>query len=218
MGLFNFSKYNDIEKALLDLYTQTLSMMNMPSAEAKKMSGDILDQAIEESKKEGTYYLPQNLGDIILGNAESNNPAINRFAECIRQKLPKKKMEGVKDEDVRRWWNLNDIERRMTVMQDNISKTSSYIMLTEKNNESSQEKRSEKAVAKVKKSFPDFDDSDDTSYSSGDDKPLPYELKDRINIYIQKRTNENPEKFKTEIEQASSFNALIRREIKTGNL
>ena len=51
MGLFNFSKYNDIEKALLDQYTQMMSMMGISSAEAKKMAGDMLDQAIEESKK-----------------------------------------------------------------------------------------------------------------------------------------------------------------------
>jgi len=110
MGLFNFSKYNDTEKALLDQYSQMMSIMGMSSAEAKKMAGGMLDQAIEESKKEGTYYLPQNLGDIIFGDAGSDNPTIKKIAESIRQKLPKKKAEGVKDEDVKWWWNLNDIE------------------------------------------------------------------------------------------------------------
>ena len=53
MGFFNFSKYNDMEKAMLDMYSQMLSMRGIPSSEAKKLTEDMLDQAIEESKKMG---------------------------------------------------------------------------------------------------------------------------------------------------------------------
>lgn len=218
MGLFNFSKYNDIEKALLDQYSQMMSMMGMSSAEAKKMAGDMLDQAIEESKKEGTYYLPQNLGDIIFGDAGNDNPTIKKIAESIRQKLSKKKAEGVKDEDVRWWWNLNDIERRIMLKQDDISRMTLFMSELEKSNEPSKEKAADKAAAKVRKFHPTYGDPDDTKHTTGDDRPLPYELKDRINIYIEKRARENSEKYKNEIEQSSTFNALIRKEIKAGNL
>lgn len=218
MGLFNFSKYNDIEKALLDQYSQMMSMMGISSAEAKKMAGDMLDQAIEESKKEGTYYLPQNLGDIIFGDAGSDNPTIKKVAESIRQKLPKKKAEGVKDEDVRWWWNLNDIERRIMLKQDDIARMTLFMAELEKSNESSKEKAADKAATKVRKFHPTYGDPDDTTHTTGDDRPLPYELKDRINIYIEKRARENSEKYKNEIEQSSTFNALLRKEIKAGNL
>lgn len=195
-----------------------MSMMGMSSAEAKKMAGDMLDQAIEESKKEGTYYLPQNLGDIIFGDAGSDNQTIKNVAESIRQKLPKKKAEGVKDEDVRWWWNLNDIERRIMLKPDEIAKMSLYISLRKKSEETSQEKAIEKVLVEVAKFHPVFGNPDDITHSSGDDRPLPYELKDRINIYIGKRAKENSEKYKSEIEQSSTFNALIRKEIKAGNL
>ncbi|MDP2638789.1 MAG: hypothetical protein Q8P06_01315 [Candidatus Azambacteria bacterium] len=218
MGLFNFSKYNDIEKALLDQYSQMMSMMGMSSAEAKKMAGDMLDQAIEESKKEGTYYLPQNLGNIIFGDAGSDNQTIKNIAESIRQKLPKKKTEGVKDEDVRWWWNLNDIERRIMLKQDDIARMTLFMAELEKSNESSKEKAADKAAAKVRKFHPTYGDPDDTTHTTGDDRPLPYELKDRVNIYIEKRARENSEKYKNEIEQSSTFNALLRKEIKAGNL
>jgi len=218
MGLFNFSKYNDVEKALLDQYSQMMSMMGMSSAEAKKMAGDMLDQAIEESKKEGTYYLPQNLGDMIFGDAGSDNPTIKKIAESIRQKLPKKKAEGVKDEDVRWWWNLNDIERRIMLKQDDIARMTLFMAELEKSNESSKEKAADKAAAKVRKFHPTYGDPDDTTHTTGDDRPLPYELKDRVNIYIEKRARENSEKYKSEIEQSSTFNALLRKEIKAGNL
>jgi hypothetical protein len=52
----------------------------------------------------------------------------------------------------------------------------------------------EEAAKEVKKYFPIFGDPDDTSTSSGDDRPLPCELKDRINIYIQKKGTNRPSK------------------------
>ncbi len=212
----NVSKYNDVEKALLDQYSQMMSMTGMSSSEANKNVEDMLDQAIKESKEEGTYYLPQNLGDIILGDAESDNSTINKIAESIMQKLPKKKAEGVTDEDIRWWWNLNDIERRIMLKQDDIANGALFISELQKSNESSKEKAAQKAAEKVRKYHPIYGDSDDITPATGADRPLPYELKDRINIYIEKRARENPEKFKNEIEQSSTFNALIRKEIKAG--
>lgn len=212
MGLFNFSKYNDVEKALLDQYSQMMSMMGMSSVEAKKMAGDMLDQAIEESKKEGTYYLPQNLGDMIFGDAGSDNPTIKKIAESIRQKLPKKKAEGVKDEDVRWWWNLNDIERRIMLKQDDVAQLSLFIKGVQEDGLSDKN-----SMDVVRKFHPIYGDPDDTTHTKGDDRPLPYELKNRINIYVEKHGAGNPE-LKKKIDASTTFNALIRKEIKAGNL
>ena len=212
MGFFNSSKYNDIEKAMLDLYAQNLSMNGIPSSEAKKLTKDMLDQAIEQSKKEGTYNFPQNLGDIILEEADTDNPTIKKVVESIRQKLPRKKEEGVRDEDIRWWWNLNDVERRMMLAQDLATKSTAFLASLEKG------KTENDALAMVVKIHPEYGNPDDTTHSSGDDRPLPYELKDRINIYIQKRAGKNSEEYKKEIASSSSFNALIRKEMRAGKL
>lgn len=164
MGLFNSSKYNDMEKALLAQYTQMMSMMGISSAEAPKMAGEMLDQAIEESKEEGTYYLPRNLGDIILGDAASDNQTIKSIAEGIRQTLPEKKAEGVKDDDVRWWWNLNDIERRMMLKTDDAARAALFMSELQKGNESSFEKAADKAAGRVRKFFPTYGDPDETTY------------------------------------------------------
>src|SRR3989344_4377855 len=132
MGFFNFSKYNDVEKAMLDMYSQMLSMSGVSSSEAKKLTEDTLNQAIWQSKKEGTYDFPQNLGDIILGEANTDDLTIKKVAESIRQKLPRKKEEGVRDEDVRWWWNLNDVERRMMLAQDLAAKSTGMLAALEK--------------------------------------------------------------------------------------
>ena len=63
-----------------------------------------------------------------------------------------------------------------------------------------------------------YGDPDDTMHTKGNDRPLPYELKDRINIYVEKCKKKDPDKLKKDIENSSTFNSLIRNEIKNGNL
>jgi len=219
MKPFKLSKYNNIEKALFEKYSQIMTMtMDIPLSKAKEMTKDMINQAIEESKKEGTYYLPQNLGDIILENTKSDNPTINKIAKNIRQKLPQKKAEGVREEDIIWWWNLNDIERRVMLKHDDIAKTSLFISKLKEINEPSKEKAANIAASQVRKFHPTYGDPDDTTHTNGDDRPLPYELKDRVNIYIEKRYQSDPHKYKKELEQSNTFNALIRKEIRSGNI
>jgi hypothetical protein len=219
MGLFNFSKYNNIEKALLEQYAEMMTMIvGVSSSEARKMVEDLLDQAIEESKKEGSYYLPQNMGDIILGDAEVNDPAIKKVADAIRKNLPKKRKEGVKDKDIRWWWNLNDIERRIMLKQDDIARMYLFTHEIENSTGSPERKTAEVAAVKVRKFHPIYGDPGDTTHTKGKNRPLPFELKDRINIYIEKRAKTDSEKYKKEIQQSSTFNALVRKEIRAGNL
>ena len=67
MGLFG-SKYNEIEKMLLEQYSQMFQTMSVPNP--YKTAKDLLDKAISESKQTGHYDLPSNLGDMIIGKQE----------------------------------------------------------------------------------------------------------------------------------------------------
>lgn len=227
MGLFDFLKYNSTERALLNHYSQIFSMqLGISSGESKKFAKDVLDSAIVESKEDDTHHLPQNLGDIILGDAVSDDPAVKKLSECIKQKLPTIKKEGVRDEDVRWWWNMSNVERLMPVECEFVYRmkfTSLEIM---------KEVGLVVAFENIKKNLPIYEEAihnigtiqhDDNQLPdymqvTGDDKPLPRELTNRINIYIEKRIMSNIEKYENDIQQSSSFNALIRREIKAGNL
>ena len=62
-----------------------------------------------------------------------------------------------------------------------------------------------------------FGDPDDTTNTTGDDQSLPWELKDRVNIWMQKQ-RASPEAFKKRVEQSPTFNALVRAEIRAGRL
>ncbi|MEJ2721471.1 MAG: hypothetical protein P8181_10090 [bacterium] len=68
------------------------------------------------------------------------------------------------------------------------------------------------------KDRPVFGDPDDTRYFGGDDRPLPASLAHRIAVYTQFRKRKDPNGFKSDIAAASSFNALMRRELKSGKL
>jgi len=207
MGLFNH--YNEIEQKLLEYYSQMFVETGM--LDARKTAKNMLDQAIQESKKEGTYNLPVNSGNMFLEKAKSGD-------KKALQMLKKRRNEGVRDEDIRWWWNMNDIERRMMLKNDEISRLALFIEEIKNSATTTKELTNKKAANEVRKFHPIYGDPDNVKHTKGDDRPLPAELKDRINIYIEKRFKNDPEKYKKDVESSSTFNTLIRKEIKTGNI
>jgi len=216
MGLFG-ANYNELEKQLLGQYVQSFTAMGMP--DAGKTAKDMLNKAIEKSKQTGGYNLPHDFGDIILGIKRAEHPNIEKVAEIFRRTLPQKRAEGVKDEDIRWWWNLNDVERRMMLSVDELHRMSLFISEIESG------KTPNEAGETVWRVHPIYADGDpDTKPESApfelkrEDFPVPTELKDRVNRYIEKRAKDDPEKFKQEAKNLSTFNALVRKEIKAGNI
>lgn len=200
MGLFD--GYTRIESQLLRLYTQSYARTR-PLDTAKELAKECLDAAIEESKKQGTYNLPPDLGDLLLEKEKTD--------EETRYWLAKKRAEGVRDEDIRWWGNMHDVERWMLLKVDDHARMVSYIAALERGDSRDQ------AALVVRRFYPMFGDPSDTTHGTGEDRPLPHELKDRINIYIETRFND-PEQFKAEMLSSSSFNATVRKEIRAGRL
>jgi hypothetical protein len=203
MGLF--SRSSDIEKKLENLYVPMLeTSMGMPPSQAKQTFREMLKKAKEDSQKEGGANLPNNFGDLLL-EKEPNDEKIKRI-------MAKKRAEGVRDEDIKWWWNMHELERRMMSKVDELAAFAMFLESRERGEEENI------AALRVRKYHPFYGEPDDTSHASGNDRPLPYELKDRINIYIQKRAITDPKEYKGAIEKSSSFNSLIRSEIKNGNI
>ncbi|MBN1970640.1 MAG: hypothetical protein JW870_14840 [Candidatus Delongbacteria bacterium] len=181
----------------------------MTLEQAKKHFQELFKAAKEESLKGKTKNLPQNYGDILLEEEKTNNE--------IKEFLAKKRKEGIKDNDIRWWWNMHDIERAMLYVVDENSKMATYLDEIAKSDAENLDKAMEDATKRVRKFFTIYGDPDDTTHTKGDDRPLPFELKDRINIFVESKKN-NIEEYKKEIENSSTFNALIRSEIRKGNL
>ena len=207
MGIFSkqFGTSSDIKKELEDLYLPIFQKnMGMPPVQAKRTFLEIYQQAEEEAKADGSINLPLNLGDILL-EKESTDEKISII-------LSKKRNEGVKDEDIRWWLNMHELERKLLLKIDEMMRAMSFIKYREDG------LSIDEATIKVKKFFPIFGNLDDSSTSTEDDRPLPFELKDRINKYIEHQYKLDAKIFKEKVEILSSFNALIRNEIRKGNL
>ncbi len=196
---------SDIEKQLEDYYVSVFQTDGMSSSEAQNTVRDLLKLAKEECQKEDTLNLPQNFGDILLEKESTD--------EKIKSMLAKRRKEGVRDEDIRWWWNMHPLERKMMLKFDDVIKYSSYKRLRDE-----EDFNEEEAAKEVRKFHVIYGDLDDTTHTIGDDRPLQEELKDRINIYIIKKSTTDKEKYKKEIEGSSTLNALLRKEIKKGNI
>lgn len=220
MGIFDiFKGYKKSERVLLTLYTQIKKeSLGFNDSEARKMAQEMLDCAISSSKEAGTYDLPSNFGDIIVNNTKTNDPFITKLAEEIRIKMSILKMDGVTDEDIRFWWNLSDVERFLVKEDDNRSKMLNFIINIKNSSEPSKELAAEKAAKKVKKLFPVYEDTSDQVEPQDDNRPLPIELKNRINNYIEKRLRIDSEKYREELFISTSCNAFFRKEIKAGRI
>jgi len=207
MGLISrlFRGKYDLEDQLENLYVHWFQTMEgMSFSEARDTARGMIEQAKQESEKEGTARLPKNLGNILLDKEATD--------EKIKSMLTKLRQEGVNDEDIRWWWNMHDLERRM--MQVDYLRHR-YILFLKLQEDGLGPEESAKGVAKR---FPIFGNPDDNTLSGGNDRPIPWELKNRVDLWIQKGYKMDPEKFKKRIDYSTSVNSLIRKSIERGNL
>jgi hypothetical protein len=207
MGVFPNLASRDWERKIEDQCVAVFQMaVGMSPANAKSTIRDIIGEAREESLKEDIPAdLPEKVGDFLL-EIESSD-------ETIRSSLAKKREEGVRDEDIRWWFNMDDLERRILLKLDDVTRQTLFTKLREEDGLSEHE-----AAKGVRKSYPVFGNPDDTTVVTGEDRPLPYELQDRVRSFIKTRMERDPEALKKAIEGSSTFNALIRSEVKEGNI
>jgi len=187
MGFFStvFGSSSPIERQLEEQYVPMLQKtMGISAAEGKRTFSEMVNRARAESEREGTGKLPANFGDILLQREPTDTK--------VRAMLEKKRREGVNDDDIRWWWNMHDLERRIMLQVDELTRLAVFSKQREAG------LSSEEAARDVRKIFPTFGDPDDTRHTSGDDRPLPHELKDRINTYIQRRAQADKSSFQME--------------------
>lgn len=208
MGVLSklFGSLSGVEKELEDIHVAMFqTKLGLPPPEVKKLFRKMLEEAKEESGKEGTSNLPANFGEMLL-----QKELVDKNTQAI---LSKKRAEGVKDDDIIWWWGMNDLERRIMAKVDDFFRAAMYIHYRHEDGLGNEE-----ATTKVRKFYPIYGDPQDTTHTSGDDRPLPYEIKDRVNRYVERRSQTDSDKWQKEMEESTTFNAFIRREIRRGNI
>jgi len=94
-----------IEKELEEKYLPLFVSIFQSISEAKKNFRNVIKIIEKESRDQGTHKYPENFGDILLERESTDDNA--------KKMLSQKRREGVTDADIRRWWNMHDLEKRM---------------------------------------------------------------------------------------------------------
>jgi len=200
------SDWEEIEKRLEPQYISYFrESMSMPEEVAREIFKAMVQEQKDAAQREGTDRLPASFGDILLEREQTD--------EKVREAFAPKRAEGVSDADIAFWWNMHDLERRMICKVDEMNR----ILLFEKLVRSDGVAEPE-AARMVAKRFPIYGDPNHLVLETEDDRPLPFELKWRVNRFIKERMQADPEKFHEEVEASTSLNALLRRALSEGKL
>lgn len=133
------------------------------------MARDMVTQAKQEVAQRGWSDHPPNFGDLLL-QQESSNAKIHATLEALRA-------EGVRDDDIRWWWNMNPLERVMIEKADELNRTTAFVEALKEGLDG------EQAAEKVFGIHPRFGNPNE---GDGDDRPIPIELKGRIVEFIER--------------------------------
>jgi len=179
--------------------------MGMPAEVAREIFTAVAGEQKEAALREGTDSLPELFGEILLDREKTDDEVRSLFAP--------KRAEGVTDEDIALWWNMHDLERRMLCKVDEMNRILLFEKLVRGDNVTEPE-----AARMVAKRYPIYGDPEHLVLETDDDRPLPYELKWRVNRYIAQRTQADPDSYREETEASTSLNALLRGAIRKGDL
>jgi hypothetical protein len=198
--------WTEIEKRLEPQYIPFFQeSMSMPEEVAREIFKAFAQDLKDAAHREGTERLPELFGEILLEREPTD--------EKVRDAFAPKRADGVTDDDIAFWWNMHDLERRMICKVDEMNR----ILLFEKLVQGSGLTELE-AARMVAKRFPVYGDPDHRVLETDDDRPLPFELKWRVNRYVTERTKADPDKFQAEVEASTSLNALLRRAVRQSEL
>jgi len=206
MGLLSKLLGRPLDKKSMEktFIPQLMDAMDISLPQAQVTFVKLLEQARHESSDLGTSKLPEDYGNTLLAQEKED--------EKIRSMLASRRQEGVRDEDILWWWNMHDLERRMMLKVDEQRRTTQYLRYRQAGLSKFE------AGGRIRTYYPTYGDPDDLAESSLEDNHVPHELKRRIDHYVQKRLEIDGNALKEEMEASTTFNALVRREIKNGNL
>ena len=198
--------WTEAEKRLEPQYISYFrESMGMPEEVAREIFKAMANDQKEAAGREGTDRLPELFGEILLDREKTD--------ETVRGTFAPKRAEGVTDEDIAFWWNMHDLERRMICRVDEMNR----ILLFDKLMQDSGMPEAE-AAQMVAKRYPIYGDPEHLVFGTDDDRPLPFELKWRVNRYMTEKTSADSDKFHEEVEASTSLNALLRRALRQGEL
>ena len=202
--MWPFTRESALERKLVHFYAGMIEACGNPTGDAKRTARELLALAKKQACSDPDL-LP-NFADLLLEREVTD--------DSTRQMLAKKRAEGVTDADIKWWLGLDKIERHLLIAVNDWARMAAFLKHRDEG------LSEEQAVAQLRKAFPIFGDPDDTKNVRGDDRALPFELMERVNLWAEKEKGLLNESSGTaaRLRSAGSMNALIRNEIRAGRL
>lgn len=199
MGLFGRRK-STVETRLVETYAVGLQLKF--GRDARKAATQWVAMARQQAEAEGTLDL----------DYDGHMKAVEASA-VERERLQAKREDGVTEDDLRWWWGLHDLDRRMLLLDDDNTRMAFFAAKLEAG------MSAEQAARELRRALPIYGDPLDTQQTVGDDRPLPLELKGRVNRWLEKQiATSYDDAFRARLAGFSSFNAMIRTEIRGARL
>jgi len=185
-----------IKRVMNECFDAIKAMPGMTTREAEETVESMAQQAEAEAREKTDDIFIEGYGPEYLRREKTN--AKHRAA------FQKRRDAGATDEDLLWWWNLSVFEQQMLLAIDEMNKVAFYLFLREGKGMDKEE-----AAKRVLQLHPKWGDPTE---GEGPDRPLPVELKQRVVMFIEKHYS-NMDELHAKMNQESSFNALVRREL-----
>jgi hypothetical protein len=180
----------DLENFYVDAYKQT--------GIRRRDIREAISKCKAESKLNGMDDLPPNFGDYLIEQAKFGN-------EKYKVIVDKAVLGGAKEVDIRHWWNLSDLKRRMINWEDVTARIAAFRSLKQAGHSD------DEALLELRKSFPVYGDPSDELNMQGEDRPLPAEMHERVNQFVAEMF---PQTLQIHSSSYSSMNAFLRMMLK----
>jgi hypothetical protein len=205
-ALWNLAKQDtcppELEKHWQESLSLQLERLGMPADSVRLMVREAIHECKEAGKREGTcFFFGEAHGEFMLLDAAHGKSPAAEIVSAARQ-------DHATDDDIREWWSQYDLVRRMILHSEEVFRFSVF-------SEASESLSPEEAMARVRSMFPMYGDPSDRRHVSGDDRLLPQELRSRVDRYREKHGAAECE---ARAKQFTTYNALIRAEIRAGRL
>ena len=181
----------ELERQFIPIIMKDIATQEQAQLIFRKLLKEVKADMISEAK------LSSNMGDYLL-KTEKNNTRMNGMLE-------KRRLFGVTDEEIREWWNKDELERGLIKKFSEFQRMAIYSMLK------NQGMSSKDARKKVKMCFPTYGEKDLSLH-------LPYEIKEKVDNYIYGILS-NPQTAvvaRQQIQAAGSVNDFIVEKIEQG--
>ncbi len=184
------------------MYIEMHRRMGDPTPESTVR--EMVQEALKRASRQTPSLSGKGAGQQLL-RLGAESPELQHYVKVCRD-------DGVHDDDFELWWSLHEVERQMVILDD--ERWTAHALVLEYKRSGELERAADR-VARHRVSYRSFLAPPAPAEPQGEDRHLPYELKDRVNRWIEGQERRPGPLFPP---QSSSANAYIRHLVRKGEI